>query len=179
MDSFPAFSGATKSGGNHVEFVSVDRCKEENGGLYKASIPLIQATSPEADVLLAYEMNGEVKTLNRDHGYPLRVVVPGVIGTHSVKWLDSINVIAEECKGFFMQKDYKMFPPLVNWDNINWSTKRLQMDFPVQCGICSSDDVNAVKPGKVSSICKLQYFPSLYAIEYIYCLLHIMACTKT
>ncbi|XP_024185809.1 sulfite oxidase isoform X2 [Rosa chinensis] len=123
-------TGATKSGGKHVEFVSVDRCKEENGGPYKASIPLIQATSPEADVLLAYEMNGE--TLNRDHGYPLRVVVPGVIGARSVKWLDSINVIAEECQGFFMQKDYKMFPPSVNWDNINWSTRRPQMDFPVQ-----------------------------------------------
>ncbi|XP_061999601.1 uncharacterized protein LOC133716996 [Rosa rugosa] len=65
--------------------------------------------NPEADVLLAYEMNGE---------------------------------------GFFMQKDYKMFPPLVNWDNINWSTRRPQMDFPVQCVICSLEDVNVVKPGK-------------------------------
>lgn len=35
-------------------------------------------------------------------------------------------------QGFFMQKDYKMFPPSVNWDNINWSTRRPQMDFPVQ-----------------------------------------------
>ncbi|CAN1273441.1 Sulfite oxidase [Linum perenne] len=89
----PKFTAATKSGGKHVEFVSIDKCKEENGGPYKASIPLIQATNPEADVLLAYEMNGE---------------------------------------GFFMQKDYKMFPPSVNWDNINWSTRRPQMDFPVQ-----------------------------------------------
>lgn len=44
------------------------------------------------------------KTLNRDHGYPLRVIVPGVIGARSVKWLDSINLITEECQvrnGFF------------------------------------------------------------------------------
>lgn len=34
--------------------------QEENGGPYKGSIPLIQATNPDADVLLAYEMNGEV-----------------------------------------------------------------------------------------------------------------------
>ena len=39
-----------------------------------------------------------LKTLNRDHGYPLRVIVPGVIGARSVKWLDSINIIAEECQ---------------------------------------------------------------------------------
>lgn len=38
------------------------------------------------------------KPLNRDHGYPLRVIVPGVIGARSVKWLDSINIIAKECQ---------------------------------------------------------------------------------
>ncbi|KAF3583539.1 hypothetical protein F2Q69_00026787 [Brassica cretica] len=88
--------------------------------------------------------------LNRDHGFPLRVVVPGVIGARSVKWLDSINLLAEECQGFFMQKDYKMFPPSVNWDNINWSSRRPQMDFPVQSAICSLEDVQMVRPGKVS-----------------------------
>ncbi|XP_059669974.1 sulfite oxidase [Cornus florida] len=144
----PKLTNATPSGGKHVEFISIDKCKEENGGPYKASIPLCQATNPEADVLLAYEMNGE--TLNRDHGYPLRVVVPGVIGARSVKWLDSINIIAEECQGFFMQKDYKMFPPSVNWENINWSTRKPQMDFPVQCVICSLEDENVVKHGKIT-----------------------------
>uniref|UniRef100_A0A6N2K3L6 Oxidoreductase molybdopterin-binding domain-containing protein n=1 Tax=Salix viminalis TaxID=40686 RepID=A0A6N2K3L6_SALVM len=126
-------TSTTKSGGKHVEFVSIDKCKEENGGPYKASIPLSRATNPDADVVIAYEMNGE--PLNRDHGYPLRVVVPGVIGARSVKWLDCINIIAEESQGFFMQKDYKMFPPSVNWDNIDWSTSRPQMDFPVQCNL--------------------------------------------
>ncbi|XP_057983546.1 sulfite oxidase isoform X2 [Malania oleifera] len=144
----PKLTSTTQSSGKHVEFVSVDMCKEENGGPYKASIPLIQATNPEADVLLAYEMNG--KLLNRDHGYPLRVVVPGVIGARSVKWLDCVNIIAEECQGFFMQKDYKMFPPSVNWENINWSTRKPQMDFPVQCAICSLEDVDVRKPGKIS-----------------------------
>lgn len=42
------------------------------------------------------------KPLNRDHGYPLRVVVPGVIGARSVKWLDAINIIAEECQVGFV-----------------------------------------------------------------------------
>ncbi|KAK9276852.1 hypothetical protein L1049_006389 [Liquidambar formosana] len=144
----PKFTEVTPSGGKHVEFVSVDMCKEEKGGPYKASIPLIHATNPGADVILAYEMNEE--PLNRDHGYPLRVIVPGVIGARSVKWLDSINIVAEECQGFFMQRDYKMFPPSVNWENINWSTRRPQMDFPVQCVICSLEDVNTVKPGKIT-----------------------------
>ncbi|CDP16691.1 unnamed protein product [Coffea canephora] len=144
----PKLTSVTSLGGKHIEFVSIDKCKEEHGGPYKASIPLSQATNPVADVLLAYEMNGE--PLNRDHGYPLRVIVPGVIGARSVKWLDSINIIAEECQGFFMQKDYKMFPPSVDWENINWSTRNPQMDFPVQSAICSLEDINFVKHEKIT-----------------------------
>ncbi|XP_020580669.1 sulfite oxidase [Phalaenopsis equestris] len=144
----PKLSAISSLGGKHVEFTSVDKCKEEKGGPYKASIPLRLATNPGADVLLAYEMNGEV--LNRDHGYPLRVIVPGVIGARSVKWLDRINIIKDECQGFFMQKDYKMFPPSVDWDNIDWSTRRPQMDFPVQCAICSLEDANVINQGKIT-----------------------------
>ncbi|XP_077250325.1 sulfite oxidase-like isoform X2 [Tasmannia lanceolata] len=144
----PKHTEITSSGGKHVEFISVDMCKEEKGGPYKASIPLSQATNPAADVLLAYEMNGEI--LNRDHGYPLRGIVPGVIGARSVKWLDSVSVVVEQCQGFFMQLDYKMFPPSVNWDNIIWSTRRACMDFPVQCAICSLEDVSVVKDRKVT-----------------------------
>ncbi|XP_024372472.1 sulfite oxidase [Physcomitrium patens] len=139
------YSTATNQGGRHVEIVSCDFCKEENGGPYKASIPLLHATTPEADVLLAYEMNGKV--LNRDHGYPLRIVVPGVIGARSVKWIESIVVSKTECQGFFQQKDYKMFPPRVDWDNIDWQSRRPLMDFPVQSVICEPQDGAVVKSG--------------------------------
>ncbi|KAG0559242.1 hypothetical protein M758_10G088200 [Ceratodon purpureus] len=139
------FSNVTAEKGRHVEFVSCDLCKEENGGAYKASIPLLHATNPEADVLLAYEMNGKV--LNRDHGYPLRVVVPGVIGARSVKWIERIIISERECQGFFQQKDYKMFPPRVDWDNIDWQSRRPLMDFPVQSAICEPQDGVVVKSG--------------------------------
>lgn len=56
---------------------------------YGASIPISKAMDPRADVILAYEMNGEL--LSRDHGFPLRVIVPGVVGARNVKWLSMEN----------------------------------------------------------------------------------------
>ena len=54
---------------------------------YGASIPLAKALDPRGDVILALEMNGE--PLNRDHGFPCRVVVPGTTGARWVKWLSN------------------------------------------------------------------------------------------
>lgn len=52
---------------------------------YGSSIPIEKALDPYGDVILAYEMNGE--PIPRDHGYPIRVIVPGVVGARNVKWL--------------------------------------------------------------------------------------------
>ena len=46
------------------------------------------------DTLLAYEMNGEV--LPRDHGFPVRALVPGWMGANSIKWLVHIVVAAKQ-----------------------------------------------------------------------------------
>ncbi|GJP31876.1 hypothetical protein CLOM_g15521 [Closterium sp. NIES-68] len=141
-------STRTSAGGKHVEFTSVDICPEEKGGPYKASLPLIHASSPEQDVLLAYKMNGE--DLTPDHGFPLRIVVPGVIGARSVKWLDRIDVLSHESQGFFMQRDYKMFPPNIDWHNIEWNTRRPIMDFPIQSAITEPAVGDAVQPGPIT-----------------------------
>ena len=55
------------------------------------------AVSP--DVLLAYEMNGH--TLPPEHGFPVRVIVPGHYGTNSVKWLRRITVANGRPQGLF------------------------------------------------------------------------------
>lgn len=54
---------------------------------YEQSIPLQTALNPASDVLLAWEMNGE--PMPRDHGGPLRAIVPGSVATRSVKWVST------------------------------------------------------------------------------------------
>ncbi|WP_251042079.1 sulfite oxidase [Arthrobacter sp. ISL-30] len=50
------------------------------------------------DVLLAYEVNGQ--PLPPQHGYPLRLLVPGWYGMTSVKWLESIEAVAKPFEGY-------------------------------------------------------------------------------
>ena len=70
---------------------------------YQRSLSVGEATREE--VLLAYEMNGE--PLPPQHGYPLRLLVPGWYGMASVKWLDRIEAIAEPFQGQQMVRAYR------------------------------------------------------------------------
>jgi DMSO/TMAO reductase YedYZ molybdopterin-dependent catalytic subunit len=70
----------------------IDGGREE---LYGRSLTLEQAH--DAGVMLAYELNGA--PLPPQHGYPLRLVVPGWYGMTSVKWLRRITAVAEPFSG--------------------------------------------------------------------------------
>jgi DMSO/TMAO reductase YedYZ molybdopterin-dependent catalytic subunit len=61
------------------------------------------------DVLLAYEMNGV--PLPADHGFPVRLVVPGWVGIASIKWLGRIEVSAEPLFSPWNTTSYRMFGP--------------------------------------------------------------------
>lgn len=65
---------------------------------YQRSLIITEATREE--VLLAYHMNGE--PLQPQHGYPLRLIVPGWYGMTSVKWLDRMEVIGKPFQGYQM-----------------------------------------------------------------------------
>ena len=70
---------------------------------YARSLPIEEALRP--DVVLAYRMNGA--DLPPQHGYPLRLVVPGWYGMASVKWLSSIKVLTKPYDGFQQAVAYR------------------------------------------------------------------------
>jgi DMSO/TMAO reductase YedYZ molybdopterin-dependent catalytic subunit len=70
---------------------------------YQRSLSVSEAMREE--VLLAYAMNGE--PLQPQHGYPLRLLVPGWYGMTSVKWLDRIEAVAEPFHGYQMTQGYR------------------------------------------------------------------------
>src|SRR5438876_2330084 len=69
---------------------------------YVWSLPLAKAMQPE--VLIAYQMNG--RDLSRDHGSPVRAIVPGHYGMASVKWLTRIRAVREPFQGYWQTSDY-------------------------------------------------------------------------
>jgi len=69
---------------------------------YARSLPVAKACRDE--VLIAYRMNGA--PLNRAHGFPARVVVPGWYGMASVKWLTRVVVTDRPFLGFFESVHY-------------------------------------------------------------------------
>jgi sulfane dehydrogenase subunit SoxC len=72
---------------------------------YQRSLPLGEAMRD--DVLLAYEMNGA--PLPPQHGFPLRLIVPGWYGMAHVKWLHRITAVADPFEGYQMRGTYRMW----------------------------------------------------------------------
>ncbi len=91
-------------GSPEVLFRGIDRGVEgEEEQNYERSLPLDQAMSEE--VLLAYGMNGA--PLPPQHGFPLRLVVPGSYGMASVKWLERITVLDSPFEGYQQARGYR------------------------------------------------------------------------
>lgn len=116
----------------HAQFVGAEA--------YGASIPIDKAVDRRGDVFLAYEMNGE--PLPPDHGYPIRVLVPGTVAARSVKWVNRIIVSEDESSSQWQQRDYKCFGPNVG-GNPDWSTAPAIQETPVQSAITSLRDVSS------------------------------------
>jgi DMSO/TMAO reductase YedYZ molybdopterin-dependent catalytic subunit len=92
-------------GAAEVVFTGLDRGVQ--GGVehpYERSLALDDALRDE--VLLAYAVNGE--PLPPQHGYPLRLIVPGWYGMTHVKWLRAITVVGDAFRGWQQEVAYRL-----------------------------------------------------------------------
>jgi DMSO/TMAO reductase YedYZ molybdopterin-dependent catalytic subunit len=88
-----------------VLFTGLDRGVE--GGeeqWFQRSLPLDVALRDE--VLLAYDLNGG--PLPPQHGFPLRLLVPGWYGMTNVKWLSHVTLIDEPFDGYQQARGYRL-----------------------------------------------------------------------
>lgn len=69
---------------------------------YADSIPVAKALAP--GTMLAYEMNGEI--LPKNHGFPVRLLVPDIYGMKNVKWITKIELVDHDFKGFWQTRGW-------------------------------------------------------------------------
>ncbi len=106
-------------GAVEVVFTVLDRGVQ--GGVeqqYERSLTMAEANREE--VFLAYAINGQ--PLPPQHGFPLRLVVPGWYGMTHVKWLRSITVVTRPFRGYQQKPAYHVTS---TWDELGEPVTRM------------------------------------------------------
>jgi DMSO/TMAO reductase YedYZ molybdopterin-dependent catalytic subunit len=107
--------------GRHVAFDGADRPPTPQAPDFIRSIPLWKAW--DSHTIVALEMGG--KPLPQLHGGPARIVVPGFVGSASIKWVERITLLPEEFDGFYMKSNYTA--PRVDNDKELYSLQSLEV----------------------------------------------------
>lgn len=118
-----------------VNFEGADQLDQ---GKYATSIPLEHVMDPNNDVLLAYDMNDH--PLPPDHGYPLRVIIPGYVGGRNVKWLSRIWISDHENDSFYHVYDNRVLPSFVTDQNSELA--EIMFRHPSTC--CNEQVLNSI-----------------------------------
>ncbi|XP_020678898.1 nitrate reductase [NAD(P)H] [Dendrobium catenatum] len=82
------------------------------GGKYGTSLSKEVAMDPSRDIMIAYMQNEEL--LKPDHGFPVRMIMPGFIGGRMVKWLKRIIVTTKESESYYHYRDNRVLPSHVD-----------------------------------------------------------------
>lgn len=132
--------------GRHVLLDGADQPPVPTAPDFVRSIPVEKAMAPET--LLAYEMNGE--PLPAVHGFPLRAIVPGWIGSANVKWLVRVAVLEQPHDGHFMVKGYR-FPrsPVAPGEKVDPKDMEVVTELDVKSVIAQPGDGARIATGSV------------------------------
>lgn len=106
-----------KKGARYVCFEGAEDLPGGGGCKYATSVSVDIAMDESRDLILAYLQNGEY--LQPDHGFPVRMIVPGFIGGRMVKWLKRIVVTSGESDNYYHYNDNRVLPSHVDADKAN------------------------------------------------------------
>ena len=140
LSAYPSYETVIPGRARHVIFEGADELPK---GKYGTSQRLSWAMDREKGMLIAWGLNGE--DLSPDHGYPLRLVVPGQIGGRMVKWLNRIEISDRESQHHLHFFDNKLLPTELSADQARNETKwwydpkYIINDLNVNAAICYPD----------------------------------------
>jgi DMSO/TMAO reductase YedYZ molybdopterin-dependent catalytic subunit len=99
---------------------------------YLESITLSEAMAE--NTIVVHTMNGEPLPIL--HGFPLRLIVPGIYGLKSVKWLTQINPVDEDVRGYWQQRDWVDHAPVWTMSKVSTPVdgQRVKLDTPRNLG---------------------------------------------
>ena len=93
----------------HVCFEGSDQL---HSGPYGTSLDFRYCMDRLNDVILAYHQNDQ--PLTPDHGFPLRLIAPGLVGGRQVKWLSRIWLSTSATDNWYHHHDNKQLPSSVS-----------------------------------------------------------------
>jgi hypothetical protein len=93
---------------------------------YVDSIPLDDAMLPTT--LVVYGIDG--RPLPRQHGFPVRIIVPTIYGMKNVKWLTRIEVIKTDFQGYWQERGWSN-PAIVKTTSVIDTRDNLAFDHGV------------------------------------------------
>ena len=103
---------------------------------YEDSIPVAQGLDPDTMVVIG--MNGE--PLPRDHGAPARMIVPAIYGFKNVKWLQSIELVDDDFKGYWQTRGWSDPAPYQIWGRIDYPVRSIPPGPAIAYGLASAGD---------------------------------------
>lgn len=104
-------------GALNVCFEGAEDLPGGGGSKYGTSLRKEIAMDPSRDIIIAYMQNGE--PLSPDHGFPVRIIIPGFIGGRMVKWLKRIIVTTKESQNYYHFRDNRVLPSHVDAELAN------------------------------------------------------------
>lgn len=113
---------------------------------YVESIPLAEALAD--DTMLVHTINGQ--PLPEAHGYPARLIVPGIFGMKNVKWITGIFAVDHDVQGYWQERGWSDIATVVTMTRIDTPRTRTQhpINVPIRFGgvaFAGDRGINAVE----------------------------------